>query len=104
MMINKTSARAAVLALPLFAIAAPALAQSNPSAVSAIHGNTTGLSQSHRFTTRAAATAHCPGDTIVWSAGKNLHYRLPDTQGYGAHGGFYACKMEADGAGFTPGG
>jgi len=96
-------AGAVVLALGFLGAAGPALAQATPSAASEVNGATTGLGESHRFASAAAAAAHCPGDIVVWSAGKGLHYRLPGAPGYGATaGGFYACKMEADDAGFSP--
>jgi hypothetical protein len=82
-----------------------ALAQSpsiaaTPSAISATQGATSGLGDSHRFATPAAATAHCSSDTIVWSSGPDLTYSLPDAPNYGKGHGFYACKSEADDAGF----
>ncbi len=77
-----------------------ALAQSSPSVMSEDEGATSGLGSSHRFPTAAAANAHCPNDTIVWSAGKKLTYVMPGTAAYGHGRGFYACKMEADSAGF----
>ncbi len=84
-----------------------ALAQSpqiadTPSAISATQGATTGLGDSHRFATPAAATAHCADDTIVWSSGPDLTYVLPNAPNYGKGSGFYACKSEADDAGFHP--
>jgi hypothetical protein len=79
----------------------PALA-ATPSAISATQGATTGLGDSHRFATPAAATAHCSGDTIVWSSGPDLTYSLPNAPNYGKGHGFYACKSEADDAGFHP--
>ena len=64
-------------------------------------GATTGLGTHHRFPSVAAAKDHCPDDTIVWSNGKGLTYRSvsSDASGTASHG-FYACKMEADSAGF----
>jgi hypothetical protein len=79
----------------------PAIAET-PSAVSATQGATSGLGDSHRFATPAAATAHCSSDTIVWSSGPNLTYSLPNAPNYGKGHGFYACKSEADDAGFHP--
>jgi hypothetical protein len=84
-----------------------ALAQSppiaaTPSSISATQGATSGLGDSHRFATPAAATAHCSNDTIVWSSGPNLTYTLPNAPSYGKGKGFYACKGEADDAGFHP--
>jgi hypothetical protein len=48
----------------------------------------------------ADATNHCPGTIIVWSSGPNLIYQLPSSNNYGKGSGFYACKDEADAAGF----
>jgi hypothetical protein len=76
-----------------------ALAQS-PSAQSAAAGATTGLGKSHRFATLDAAAAQCPGDTVVWSDGRSLTYHLSAEPSGNSHG-FFACKMEADSAGFT---
>jgi hypothetical protein len=84
------------------ATAGAALAQTSPSAVNEQEGATTGLGSSHRFATVAAASAHCPNDTVVWSAGKKLTYVMPGAARYGHGSGFYACKMEADTAGFHP--
>jgi hypothetical protein len=75
---------------------------SSPNAISATQGATTGLGDSHRFPTQAAAIAHCSNDTIVWSSGPALTYSLPNAAGYGKGSGFYACKGEADDAGFHP--
>jgi hypothetical protein len=82
------------------AFAAPAAFAQSASAQSASMGATTGLGVSHRFPTPDAAAAHCPGDTVVWSSGKTLTYQPAN----GQSGGFYACKMEADDAGFQPAG
>jgi hypothetical protein len=77
---------------------------SSPSSISAVQGATTGLGDSHRFATPAAATAHCSSDTIVRSSGPGLTYILPNAPNYGKGTGFYACKSEADDAGFHPAG
>jgi hypothetical protein len=37
----------------------------------------------------------------VWSSGPNLIYQLPGSGDYGKGSGFYACKDEADAAGFS---
>jgi hypothetical protein len=71
-----------------------------PSAMSEQQGATSGLGESHRFRTSAAAADHCPGDTIVWLSGSKLIYLLPDAAKYGKGSGAYACRMEAEGAGF----
>lgn len=73
-----------------------------PTAQNEREGATTGLGESHRFATAAAAADHCPGDTIVWSASPDLIYVLPGASDYGRGTGFYACKIEADSAGFNP--
>jgi hypothetical protein len=78
---------------------------STSSAQSEAAGATTGLGTSHRFKTVAAATDHCPDDTIVWLSGVGTSYHLPGSQFYGKAGqGFYACKAEADSAGFSDAG
>ncbi len=82
--------------------ASVAMAQSTtPSTASEDNGATTGLGTHHRFSTVAAAQQHCPGDTIVWSNGVKMTYHVvaPGSAGKAKHG-FYACKMEADSAGF----
>jgi hypothetical protein len=71
-----------------------------PSAINETQGATTGLGSSHRFTTKAAAFDHCANDTVVWSASPDLLYVLPSSPDYGKGHGFYACKAEADDAGF----
>ncbi len=83
--------------------ASVAMAQSTPSVASEDAGATTGLGTHHRFPSVAAAQAHCPGDSIVWSNGVGLTYHIvsSDSSGTASHG-FYACKMEADSAGFHP--
>jgi len=73
---------------------------STPSAQNEVEGATTGLGSSHRFGTVADATSHCPDTIIVWSPGPNLIYQLPGSNDYGKGSGFYACKDEADAAGF----
>jgi hypothetical protein len=79
-------------------------APNSPSASNQALGATTGLGSSHRFARAAAAQAHCGNsDTVVWSDGYHLTYDLPGSADYGksaTHSGFYACKSEADSAGF----
>jgi hypothetical protein len=79
-------------------------APGSPSAQNEGQGATTGLGSSHRFATTAEAASHCGNsDPVVWSDGSDLTYDLPGSQGYGkakADYGFYACKSEADSAGF----
>lgn len=83
------------------AYAAQSLA-TTPSAINETQGAASGLGSSHRFPTRAAAAQHCPDDTVVWSTGPNLTYVFPTARTYGKGHGFYACKTEADDAGFQP--
>lgn len=89
-----------VLAIACTLGAAPAAMAQTGSTMSENNGATTGLGSSHRFPTQQAASSHCPTDIIVWSAGASLTYHLPASPLYGKSAGFYACKMEADGAGF----
>jgi hypothetical protein len=96
-----------LMALAICAVTAgaPAFAQTanGASAMSETSGATTGLGSSHRFASPDAASAHCPGDVVVWAPDHGLHYFTPDMPGYAKNGsGFYACKMEADNAGFSP--
>jgi hypothetical protein len=81
--------------------AGPALAQ-NASAMNEGAGATTGLGSSHRFAAADAAANHCPGDVVVWAPAGSLHYLVSGAPGYAKGAGFYACKMEADDAGFSP--
>jgi hypothetical protein len=82
------------------ALSGAAMAQS-ASQESLVKGATTGLGAHHRFSTIAAAQDHCPGDTIVWSNGVSTTYKIVQSDTTKAGHGFYACKMEADSAGFT---
>jgi hypothetical protein len=91
---------AALTLIGSFGTTTAAVAQS-ASSTSEGQGATTGLGTHHRFPTAAAAKAHCPDDTIVWSNGSSMTYRTASSGPSGAaHQGFYACKMEADSAGF----
>jgi uncharacterized membrane protein (UPF0136 family) len=71
---------------------------------SLVSGATTGLGAHHRFSTVAAAQDHCPDDTIVWSNGVSKTYKVVQAGSTKSGHGFYACKMEADTAGFSQGG
>lgn len=99
-LISKTAFALPAVSLLCALGAAPALAQMSSSASEAA-GATTGLGTSHRFASAAAASGHCPGDTVVWSAG-GMSYVVSGAAGYGSGKGFYACKAEADDAGFQP--
>lgn len=82
------------------AFSGAAFAQS-ASQSSLVAGATTGLGAHHRFATIAAAQDHCDGDTIVWSDGVHKTYKVVQASSGKSGHGFYACKMEADSAGFT---
>jgi hypothetical protein len=88
------------------AMAQELTAPNSPSAQNELKGATTGLGSSHRFSDAAAAAQHCGNsDPVVWSDGAHLTYDLPGAPGYGKRTGaygFYACKSEADDAGFQP--
>jgi len=88
--------------LVFFSSVAPCARAQPASQQSEVAGATTGLGSSHRFKTLEEATAHCPDDTVVWSSGPDKKYALPGFDTYGKGGGFFACKMEADDAGFQP--
>lgn len=92
----------AVTLLGGLALSGAAMAQS-ASQQSLVNGATTGLGAHHRFSSAAAAKDHCPDDTIVWSNGVSKTYKMVGSDMTKSSGhGFYACKMEADTAGFTP--
>ena len=54
------------------------------------------------FKTVAAATAHCPGDTVVWSTlSKSKSYHTASSKYYGkTKHGAYVCEKDATAAGF----
>jgi hypothetical protein len=54
------------------------------------------------FKTTALATAHCPGDTVVWSTlSKSKSYHLASSKYYGkTKHGAYVCEKDATAAGF----
>lgn len=102
----------------------PALAQTSPSNAPAASGTmapmapmapatsnamkpaksakTSGLPANEHFSTVAAATSHCPGGTVEWSAmshSKTYHASGSKYYGKTKHGA-YACKSDLDAAGF----
>lgn len=101
-------ALACTLGLMPVAMAHTLTAPNSPSATSEWKGATTGLGSSHRFSSAAEASSHCGADDpVVWSDGYHLTYDLPGSQNYGktmSGYGFYACKSEADSAGFQQAG
>lgn len=101
MAISKIPALAGFALAGLLGLVPTALAQATtPTAQNEAQGATTGLGTSHRFKTEAAAHGHCADDVIVWSSGPDLTYVPSTSPAFGRGNGFYACKMEADSAGF----
>ncbi len=60
------------------------------------------LPAADEFKTAAAATAHCPGDVVVWSALSASHsYHLATSRYYGkTKRGAYVCEKDAAAAGY----
>jgi hypothetical protein len=94
----------------LFAAAAPVRAQPAPvypAAASPTHAAPTrpgapSRLASDQFSSEQAATAHCPGDTVVWvNLGSSKAYHMSGNKYYGKtkHGAFM-CQKEADQSGF----
>ena len=56
---------------------------------------------SNRFSTEAAAKAHCPGDTVVWATlTRSKAYHLSGDRYYGkTRHGAYMCRKDAENAG-----
>ena len=56
---------------------------------------------SNRFSTEAAAKAHCPGDTVVWATlTRSKAYHLSGDRYYGkTRHGAYMCRKDAESAG-----
>jgi len=86
---------------------APAAAQSAsgtmvPVAATAAKPARLKFPKADEFKTVAAAAAHCPGDTVVWSSfSRSNSFHLPGSTHYGTtkHGA-YVCEKEALGLGF----
>lgn len=55
-----------------------------------------------KFKTVAAAAAHCPGDTVVWSSFSSSHvYHLAASKYYGkTKHGAYVCQKDAQADGY----
>lgn len=77
----------------------PAAAQSAPAAVKPASVN---LLENDKFSTAAAAAAHCPGDTVVWSTlSKYKVFHLSNSKYYGkTRHGAYVCEKDAVAAGY----
>jgi len=107
-MLRRTAVFAVLAAVALgaapSAFAHELTAPNSPSARNEASGATSGLGSSHRFGDIASAQAHCGNsDPVVWSDGNSLGYVLPGSKQYGKatkNYGFYACRSEADDAGF----
>jgi len=93
---------AALLAAPLPALsqqrpAAPSQSTTAPAAPSA-RAPASGTTQ---FDTEAAAKAHCPGATVVWTNLKSKIYHFSGHADYGhTKSGAYMCEKDADAVGF----
>lgn len=82
---------------------APMAAPAPASSMAPMAGPVTSkLSKADEFKTEALATAHCPGDTVVWSTlSKSKTYHMADSKYYGkTKHGAYVCKGDAVSAGF----
>ena len=77
---------AAGMALALFAGAPAAAAEPLPPA--------------QRFEFELWAQKHCPADTVVWVDATRLTYNSSDERWYGRTNGAFACKGEAEKAGY----
>ena len=54
----------------------------------------------NEFTSEAQATAHCPGQTVVWLNSKSGVYHFAGTKNYGnTKAGAYMCEADATAAG-----
>jgi hypothetical protein len=60
------------------------------------------LPSGEKFSTAAAAAAHCPGDVVVWSTfSKSKAFHLAASRYYGkTKHGAYVCEKDALAAGF----
>ncbi len=65
-------------------------------------GSHSRLPSGEAFKTMAAATAHCPSDTVVWSTlSKSKSYHLSSSKYFGkTKHGAYVCEKDATAAGF----
>ncbi len=66
------------------------------------HASHSALPADEQFTTQDAATTHCPGGTVEWTAlGHSKSYHASTSKLYGkTKHGAYACKSDLDAAGF----
>jgi hypothetical protein len=77
-----------------FLASTPSLAQTPAAKTQMKPGKVPG---GEKFKTVAAAAAHCPGDTVVWSSFSSSHvYHLPASRYYGkTKHGAYMCEKVA---------
>ena len=82
-------------------MAAPAAAAA-PAAPAKHVAKSARLPKADLFKTTADATAHCPGGTVVWTAGgKSKSFHLASSKYYGkTKHGAYACQADAASFGY----
>jgi hypothetical protein len=91
-------ALAAIAVFFLFALAPTAFAQTPAAGSQAAAKTEAGkVPASDKFTTVAAATAHCPADIVVWSSfSSSKVYHLESSKYYGkTKHGAYVCEKDA---------
>jgi hypothetical protein len=78
------------------------MAPMSPPSSMAPMAHTGKMPKADTFTTATAASAHCPGDTVVWSTlSKSKSYHLASSNLYGkTKHGAYICKGDATSYGF----
>lgn len=89
---------AATSSMGSMTMAAPAAAAAPAKHVA----KSTRLPKADLFKTTADATAHCPGGTVVWTAGgKSKSFHLASSKYYGkTKHGAYACQADAASFGY----
>lgn len=98
---SSTSTMAPTAAKP--AAVAPTTASNAPTAPAKMSkNNKSKLPNSDKFTSAAAASTSCPGDTVVWSTmSKSRSFHLASSKYYGkTKHGAYVCEKTAVSAGF----
>lgn len=83
------------MAAPAASMAAPA-ASTAPAAKPAVKHATARLPKADAFKTAAAASSHCPGDTVVWSTLRSKTFHTASSKLYGkTKHGAYVCQTDA---------
>lgn len=94
--------RAAVASVAVFALSGPVWAQhaTKPTTATTAKGGNQSTAND-RFTTEAAAKAHCPTGTVVWAntATKVFHFAGTPEFGHSKRGA-YMCEQQATAAHF----